>query len=65
MADKFFTNFPEIQYQLSDGKIVYIKDFFRKSKIEQEALNSIVEYNLYTIQDGDRPDKPENRVHCG
>ena len=63
MADKFFTNFPEIQYQLSDGKIVYIKDFFRKSKIEQEALNSIVEYNLYTIPDGDRPDITATKVY--
>ena len=56
MADKYFTNFPEIQYQLSDGKIVYIKDFFRKSKIEQEAVSSIINYNLYTIPNGDRPD---------
>ena len=63
MSDKFFTNFPEIQYQLADGKIVYIKDFFRKSKIEQEALNAIVEYNLYTIPDGDRPDITATKLY--
>ena len=63
MAAKFFTNFPEIQYQLEGGKIVYIKDFFRKSKIEQEAVNSIVEYTLYTIPDGDRPDITASKLY--
>ena len=37
MANQFFENFPKIQYELSDGKRVFIKDFFRKSKIEQEC----------------------------
>ena len=63
MSDKFFTNFPEIQYQLADGKIVYIKDFFRKSKIEQTSLTSIIEYNLYTIPDGDRPDVVATKLY--
>jgi hypothetical protein len=63
MADKYFTNFPEIQYQLADGKIVYIKDFFRKSKIEQEAVSAIVEYNLYNIPDGDRPDITATKLY--
>ena len=63
MADKFFTNFPEIQYQLADGKIVYIKDFFRKSRIEQESVNSIVEYDLYNIPDGDRPDITATKLY--
>ena len=47
MADKFFTNFPEIQYRMNDGKVIYIKDFFRKSKIEQESVSSIVEYSTF------------------
>jgi ribosomal protein L24 len=63
MADRYFTNFPEIQYQLADGKIVYIKDFFRKSKIEQEAVSAIVEYNLYNIPDGDRPDITATKLY--
>jgi hypothetical protein len=63
MADKYFTNFPEIEYQLEDGKIVYIKDFFRKSKVEQEAVKAIVEYNLYTIPDGDRPDITATKLY--
>ena len=56
MAKNFFGNFPEISYKLDDGKIVFIKDFFRKSKIEQEAVNSIIEYDLYELEDGERPD---------
>ena len=56
MAHKFFKNFPEINYRLSDGKFVSIKDFFRKSKIEQEAVSSIVDSVQYEIQDGERPD---------
>ena len=63
MAAKYFSNFPEIQYQLEDGRVVYIKDFFRKSKIEQEAVNSIVEYNLYNIQEGDRPDITATKIY--
>ena len=46
MALEFFKNFPEIGYKLSDGRTILIKDFFRKSKIEQEAVNSIIEYSL-------------------
>ena len=46
MADKFFKNFPEVSYTLNDGKQVFIKDFFRKSKIEQEAVNSIISYDV-------------------
>ena len=56
MALEFFKNFPEIDYKLSNGKTILIKDFFRKSKVEQEALNSIVEYSLYELADGERPD---------
>jgi len=63
MADKFFSNFPEIQYQLANGKIVYIKDFFRKSKIEQESVNSLVEYELYSLTDGERPDTLATKMY--
>ena len=63
MADKFFSNFPEIEYQLADGKIVYIKDFFRKSKIEQESVSSLVEYELFTLSDGERPDTLATKLY--
>ena len=52
MADKFFQNFPEVSYTLNDGKQVFIKDFFRKSKIEQEAVNSIISYDVFELVDG-------------
>ena len=56
MSAEYFKNFPEISYKLDDGKVVNVKDFFRKSKIEQEAVNALVEYSKYEIQDGERPD---------
>ena len=44
MAVEFFRNFPEITYNLSDGRTILIKDFFRKSKVEQDAVNSLIDY---------------------
>jgi hypothetical protein len=63
MANKFFDNFPEIQYTLADGKIVYIKDFFRKSKIEQDSIASLTEYELYSLTDGERPDTLASKLY--
>ncbi len=63
MATKFFENFPKVQYKLDDGRIIYIKDFFRKSKIEQDAVNSIIEYTKYEIQDGERPDTVASKIY--
>lgn len=63
MADRFFTNFPEIQYQMDDGKVIFIKDFFRKSKIEQDAVASIINYTTYEIADGDRPDVVATKLY--
>jgi hypothetical protein len=56
MATQFFKNFPEIQYTLDSGKVITIKDFFRKSKIDTSAVNSIIDYEYYELQEGDRPD---------
>ena len=56
MANQFFKNFPEIQYTLNTGKIITIKDFFRKSSVEQTAVNDLIEYSFYELQDGERPD---------
>ena len=63
MSNQLFKNFPEIQYTLSTGKIVTIKDFFRKSMIEQEAVNSVISYTYYEIQDGERPDVVADRLY--
>ena len=63
MSNRFFENFPEIQYELSDGKRVFIKDFIRKSRIEQEAVKSIINYTKYEIQDGERPDVVATKLY--
>jgi len=63
MSNQLFKNFPEIQYTLSTGKIVTIKDFFRKSMIEREAVNSVISYTYYEIQDGERPDVVADRLY--
>ena len=52
-----------MQYTLSDGKIITIKDFFRKSKIEQEAVTGLIDYTLYELQEGDRPDTVATRLY--
>ena len=63
MSNQLFKNFPEIQYTLSTGKIVTVKDFFRKSMIEQESVNSVISYTFYEIQDGERPDIVADRLY--
>ena len=46
MANQFFKNFPEIQYTLKTGKIITIKDFFRKSSVEQENVSKATNANI-------------------
>ena len=41
---------------LNTGKVITIKDFFRKSSIQQEAVNNFIEYKTYELVDGERPD---------
>ena len=63
MAQEYFKNFPEMQYTLSNGKIITIKDFFRKSKIEQEAVTGLIEYTTYELSEGDRPDTVATKLY--
>jgi hypothetical protein len=63
MSNKYFSNFPEIQYTLNTGKIITIKDFFRKSIIERESVNSYIEYAKYEILDGERPDAIASKLY--
>lgn len=63
MANELFSNFPEIQYTLNTGKVITIKDFFRKSTIEKSAVNSIVEYTYYELSEGDRPDVVASKLY--
>lgn len=62
MATQFFRNFPELSYQL-DGKVIFIKDFFRKSRIEQESVKALVEYTYYELQEGERPDVTASKLY--
>ena len=63
MAVEFFRNFPEITYNLSDGRTILIKDFFRKSKVEQDDVNSLIDYSLYELSDGERPDVVATKLY--
>lgn len=63
MATQFFKNFPEMQYKLDSGKIVTIKDFFRKSSIEPAAQEAIIDYTFYELSEGDRPDIVASRLY--
>jgi len=63
MANQFFKNFPEMQYKLDSGKIITIKDFFRKSSIEPAAQEAIVDYTFYELQEGDRPDVVATKLY--
>ena len=63
MAKEFFKNFPEMQYKLDDGKIITIKDFFRKSNIEGAAREAVVNYTLHELQEGDRPDVLASKLY--
>jgi len=56
MANHLFKNFPTISYTLNTGEVVRIKDFFRKARVESNALDSLIEYQKYEILDGERPD---------
>tara|TARA_B110000444_G_C18830589_1_gene593004 strand:+ start:118 stop:834 length:717 start_codon:yes stop_codon:yes gene_type:complete len=63
MANQYFDNFPTTQYKLSNGKWITIKDFFRKATIEQDAVNSVIDYEYYELEDGERPDIVATKIY--
>ena len=67
MANQYFKNFPEIQYKIQDSngvdKFVTIKDFFRKSRIEQAAVTDVIDYTYYELEDGERPDVAATKLY--
>tara|TARA_B100000902_G_scaffold349613_1_gene358308 strand:- start:3237 stop:4019 length:783 start_codon:yes stop_codon:yes gene_type:complete len=63
MANQLFKNFPSIQYTLDSGKVVRIKDFFRKAKVETSALDQLIEYQTYEISEGERPDVVATKLY--
>lgn len=62
MASELFKNFPEISYPYDD-KIVKVKDFFRKAKIDPSVLDQYIEYTYYECQEGDRPDVVASKLY--
>ena len=63
MAQEFFKNFPEMQYKLDSGKIITIKDFFRKSNIQGTAREAVINYTYHELQEGDRPDVVASKLY--
>lgn len=63
MANELFKNFPEVKYQLQNGRIVTIKDFFRKAKLQGESLNQLIEYSKYELTEGERPDVVATKLY--
>ena len=60
MASEIFKNFPEITYTLRGGKIVTVKDLFRKVSV---SLDNIIDYTYYDLQDDDRPDVVASKLY--
>ena len=56
MATEYFKNFPEMQYKLDSGKIITIKDFFRKATVDAAARDAVIDYTFHELEEGDRPD---------
>jgi hypothetical protein len=63
MASQLFKNFPTIQYKLNDGRIIHIKDFFRKGKIELQKVNTLIDYEFYQLDEGERPDIVASKLY--
>ncbi len=63
MAKEFFKNFPEMQYKLDSGKLITIKDFFRKATVDAAARDSVVDYTYHELEEGDRPDVLASKLY--
>ena len=63
MSNQIFKNFPNVNYTLSNGKVVTIKDFFRKAVINSFNLDSVVDYEYYELSEGDRPDVVATKLY--
>ncbi len=63
MSNKLYENFPTIQYRLSNGKLVTIKDFFRKARVKSFNMNTIVDYQYYELEEGERPDVVATKLY--
>jgi hypothetical protein len=58
----FFHNFPRVSLEI-DGRIIQYHDIYRFVNILKDILPSYNQYNIYTIQDGERPDNVAQRLY--
>ena len=63
MSNQLYKNFPTLTYTLNTGKVIEIKDFFRKASVEKSALDTVIDYQKYEILDGERPDTVASRLY--
>ena len=52
-----------MQYKLDSGKIITIKDFFRKSTITGAAREAVINYTVHELEEGDRPDVLASKLY--
>jgi len=62
MSNEYFKNFETIQYPLND-KLVSIKNFFKKTTVEQKSLYDVVDYTFYELSEGERPDIVASKLY--
>lgn len=62
MSNKLFANIPNINYKV-DGKLVKVKDYFRKVRVEEGAIERLTEYEYYDLGDGERPDVVATKLY--
>lgn len=58
----FFADFPKVPVRIQD-KVIRYDDYFRFVDVNELYLNSFNNYNLYEIQDGERPDNVSMRLY--
>ena len=64
MADGFFKNIPNINYDFkSDGKFFQAKDMFRKVSAWSYLQEGVTGYSYYRITEGERPDVVAARLY--
>ena len=60
----YFTNFPEIQYDIKkDAKLTQIDDLFVRYRIREQVKNEMTLYYNYDIKDWDTPELLANQIY--
>ena len=65
MAEKqYFRHFPTIDFDLkNDGNLIKAKDIFRSIRVGENAQDAISGYELYYVEDQDRPDVTATKLY--